>query len=267
MVSAVGRLVTSFTAKFGICSQEAAVRLATETGQKLIDKSANLGRNLTVSEISDVFASILPKKLRPQILESREEVVKQLTKRGMKNKDAEEFMANPEIFGIALTTGRKKAPMFADRMALENLLGKENLVTGNSLIAHELEHAIEFNNRIGKILNRKIFEPINLMFKKDKAAYLKQINNDSVNFQTNIQMQAQLPKEEQNAAIKSVIENLSEGSNKKQRMFKRILNLEIPAYTTGYNVEQYGARKFGSAMMFQGIVSSLYKNALNILKG
>ncbi len=266
MVTALGRLATSVAAKFGLCTRKAAIRLASETGCKLVDESARLGRNLNNQEIEAVFKQTLPKKLRPKILGSKEETVKQMAKRGLSDESAQEFMSHDEIFGVALTHGAKKAPLFVDMSNVEKIVGKNDFVFGNSSIAHELEHAIEYNNRLKKIVSRKIIGPIMMKFKKDPKAFLKQINNDNLKFQESIQRLIGQPDAERLTGIKSTVEQLSNGSKKKLKLFKTSLNLEIPAYTTGYNVELYGAKKLGSSRIFQGLILRQYKDTFKIVK-
>lgn len=67
MTLAFGIAVTNLTSRFGIVSRKAAMRIATETGYKLVDKSREVGRLLNKEEVEQVFKT-LPKRLRPKTL-------------------------------------------------------------------------------------------------------------------------------------------------------------------------------------------------------
>ena len=65
MASAFGLAITNLTSKFGVLSRKACIRLATETGEKVLAKKGELGRNLNKEELEQVFSEILPKACRP----------------------------------------------------------------------------------------------------------------------------------------------------------------------------------------------------------
>ena len=268
MVS-VGRLITAVVTKFGFCSQKAAVRIATETGMKMIDESRRLGRNLNTSEVESIFKANVPRGIRPKILTSQEETAKQMIERGMSEEKAREFIANENVLGCALTMGRKKAPIFVktDAPILEQIeqVGGDSAAFSVSTITHELEHALEYNGRLSKTLQRRFIYPIKLAFKKDKKAYIDGLNAENLKFQ--IAMQEHLPsvpEQEFEATARGMIENLSKGSRKLLKLYKNSLKLEIPAYTAGSNVEKYVGE--GSIPQFQGIVGGIYRKVAEILK-
>ena len=270
----IGKLVTSVATKFGLCTRKAAMRIATETGQKLVDESTRLGRNLNLQEIESVFKQCVPKKIRPKILVSQEEAAKDMLKRGASQETIDEFLGNPYLAGIAMTMGRKKASIFLNSdcniiKLLSETTGMNPSAFHNSMIAHELEHALEYNGRFRKILERKIIDPIKLALKKDKTAYIKQINKDNLEFQMTLQERGaesyfDNPKS-LGDTIKSLVQELSNGSKRKIRLYKRVLNLETPAYITGNNVEKYGI-KDPDLPLIQGITADVYKKAGEVLK-
>lgn len=267
MVTRIGKLTTAVISKFGFCSQKAAIRLASETGRQMVDKSIKLGRNLTTTEIKEVFNQKLPKKLRPEIITDKAVFAKELMKSGLPQEGANDLVNNPQVLGAALTMGKKKASIFFNPDNAKNVFEQTNLVNCNSLYAHELEHAIQRNNTLKGILKRYITEPTQKFFIKDLKSYLKKLNQDNINFQMNLQQIAALPTSEQTNAIKTLLANSANGSKKKLKNFKHILNLEIPAYTAGAKVEHYGVRKNQFGYEFQEIVRDIYSKALNILKG
>ena len=59
MASTIGLAITALTSKVGILSRKASIRLATETGEKVLARKGELGRNLNVEEIEQVFAEVL----------------------------------------------------------------------------------------------------------------------------------------------------------------------------------------------------------------
>ena len=83
MVKALGMALTKLTSRFGVLSKKACVRLATETGYKLVDTTKQIGRPLNIKEIESVFAETLPKKCRPQIITKTEDVADILKNRGI----------------------------------------------------------------------------------------------------------------------------------------------------------------------------------------
>lgn len=273
-MTAIGKLVTCVTTKFGLCSRKAAMRIATETGEKLVDESTRLGRSLNLQEIESVFNQCIPKKIRPKILTSKEEFAKEALKRGVLQETAEQIYNNPYMVGAATTIGRKKAAIFLNFD--NNIINQASEITGiaptvfqNSMIAHELEHALEYNGRFKKILERKILNPLKLALKKDKKAFMKQINEDNLKFQSTLQTRAgetyfNNPKSFGDT-IKSLVQELANGSKEKIRLYKRIIDVETPAYIAGNNVEKYALKEQNSPIL-QGIIADIYKKTGEILK-
>ena len=57
MSSMLGIAITNLTSKFGVLSRKVSVRLATETGEKALERSRQLGRKLNKEEVEQVFAN------------------------------------------------------------------------------------------------------------------------------------------------------------------------------------------------------------------
>ena len=257
-MSQLGLRIAKFAVnKSGICSKKASIKYATEAGRCLVDESVKLGRNLTTQEIEDVFVRTLPKKLRPKVLKTRESAVEALKQGGLKS--AEEFMANPEIMGVAITAGKKKASIFADLGAADNfaeITGFDSRIIANSTVAHELQHAIQRNNTIGGILKRRIFEPIGKKLIKNYDEINKKSNELSLNFQTGLQNLVILPRgKERNDAIRGVIDTFVDNSKQNKGLINAIFNLENPAYRTGALVEHHGMKKIYDGFSDQGLQS------------
>ena len=294
MVTAVGKLATSVAAKFGLCTRKAAIRLATETGYKLVDESTRLGRNLTASEIEDVFAATLPKKLRPKILGSRNEIEKMLKDIGYSPERAHATAHNPLMIGGCIPAGSGKQPIFVEMKKLDHL-------TNDSLLAHELEHALERNNRFKGIFARRIGYPLcsiktllnknyidNLVRLNGRVENLQeyglQIKNKTFLTETNKALSCNsttdgiielngLTKEQYFARLRSAIRNVANGetkgshNNKTFKLIKGTLDMEIPAYTVGGRVQEYAYKLTEGQIGAQTGTSIVYKDALKLVKG
>ena len=118
--------------------------MATETGEKLVDASAKLGRDLTAKEIQSVFETTLPKKLRPKLLGSRQEIEEMFKGIGYSSERAHATAYSPNMMGGCIPAGSGKNPIFIDK-------GVFDYLTNNANIAHELEHALERNNSFSGI--------------------------------------------------------------------------------------------------------------------
>ncbi len=225
-----GKLVTWGMTRFGFCSRKAAIRLASQTGKKLAEQSAKLGRDLTTDEVQVLFKQTLPKKLRPKIITSVDKATKDFTQR---TKMPEDFVynavANPAVKGMACMGGRTKTPIF---IKSDNSFAFGGGIDRSSVIAHELEHALEYNNRPVKIFERKILDPLRMLFIKDKGNYYKNLNELNFDFQVAIQANPV-------SNYSQIIKDLTQGSKTKTKMLKKIMDVEIPGYTTGANVEKY----------------------------
>ena len=137
-MSAIGFAITKLTSQFGLLSRKASIRLATETGKKLVDKTNQVGRALNKSEIEDVFVETLPKRCRPKILTEKAEVKEQFRKLGMSDEMAEIQMENAAAGAIPNGMGKRSIYLPLQEMEAEI----------PSLSAHELEHALESNNTL-----------------------------------------------------------------------------------------------------------------------
>ena len=160
MATPLGIAITNLTSKVGILSRRASIRLATETGKKLVDKSREVGRILQPEEIQEVFTQTLPKKCRPKII-STEEVQPYLERHGLDEKQKKELMESTKMMGAATVSNlTKKSVIWLPYEKLSALpIGIEPIV--NSAVAHELEHALEANHRFTRIIQRK-FKKIQL---------------------------------------------------------------------------------------------------------
>ena len=272
----LGKLVTNCFSKFGLCSRKAAIRLATETGQVLVDKSAKLGRDLTTSEVESIFKQTLPKRLRPKIITSAEQGAREWSNRTkMTIQESEGLIDNAA--GCVFMAGRKKSPMLINPKEIPFF--NPSTVDKCALYAHELEHALEYNCRPLWIIKRKFLEPLKLLT-KDKAKYHRDINNLGLNFQLS------LPQNNSNN-YEQIIKELTHGNKTKIKTLKQFMDIEIPAYTTGNNVEKYAnslglttegviidkaTRKTKMGLIplefeeKQGNAVTIYKNALDVLK-
>ena len=257
MVSAIGKLATSVATKFGLCTRKAAMRLASETGFKLVDESTRLGRNLTPQEIEGVFKQTLPKHLRPKVLFSPKEAAKCMAKNGVDARMAEQSILQGYDRGMlacCVPNGTLKQPILMRPEYQEY-----------SLYAHELEHALERNNRLKSIFARKIL-PLRLRFLKDKNKILE-IQKKTFDFQEQVQMayNPNLSLEKQQEVINDVVQKFIGGSRRTKKLCKGISNIEIPAYTTGGKVYAY-ENPNGILCNDQKVVADIYRQALNAVK-
>ena len=224
----IGKLVTKCISKFGLCSRKAAVRLATETGQALVDKSVKLGRDLTTKEVESVFKQTLPKKLRPKIITSAEEGTKEWANRSkMTLKESEELVSNAA--GCVFMAGSKKSPMLINSVDIP--LFNPSSIDKCALYAHELEHALEYNCRPIKILKRKILDPLKFLI-KDKGKYHRDINTLGMNFQLSLLSN-------KSKSCKQIVSEFTQKDKSKIKILKKFMDIEIPAHTTGNNIEKY----------------------------
>lgn len=153
MVTSFGIALTKLTSKAGILSRKAAVRLSTETGKRLVDKSREVGRLLNKEEVELIFEQMLPKKCRPQIITTKEEVANIFRQQGLPETKIQELINNPYVGAATVTNGKNKCPIWIPFENIENTPALQPYA--NPLIAHELEHALEKNNRMIDIIRRK----------------------------------------------------------------------------------------------------------------
>ena len=148
MATLLGLAITSLTSKAGILSRKASMRLAAETGKKMVDRTKELGRGLNKAEVEEVFAQTLPEKCRPQIITTKEEIYPFMRNMGVTDEQIAQQISNPAMGAACIPNGAKKQPIYVP-------LGKFPTDIENSLTAHELEHALERNNRVKNIFLRK----------------------------------------------------------------------------------------------------------------
>ena len=154
MVTQLGIAITNLTSKVGILSRKACKRLSIETGKKLVDRSREVGRLLNKEEVESVFTQTLPKKCRPKIITTKNEVADILRRQGLSEIQIFEQINIPGLGAATIMNERKKCPIW---IPFENIESSENIQPfANSLIAHELEHALEKNHRVFDIFRRKI---------------------------------------------------------------------------------------------------------------
>ena len=100
MATLLGLAITNLTSKVGILSRKASIRLATETGEKVLQRKGELGRNLNSEEIEQVFAEVLPKRCRPKIITTEEEVRECLKREGLNDKQINEQLQVSHFYYI-----------------------------------------------------------------------------------------------------------------------------------------------------------------------
>ena len=190
MLSSLGITITKLTSKFGILSRKACVRIATEAGTKAVDKSKELGRMLNKKEIEQIFVETVPKKCRPKLLTSNQEAIDVFRRTGHTEDEIKEFMSLP--FGAAvLENGKRKWPIWIPFEKFRTELPKQMEMLMSSTIGHELEHALEKNNRVIEILRRKttgIKETVCKFFDKNYKHRVCEREIEIHKFETEIQM-------------------------------------------------------------------------------
>ena len=143
-----GIAITELTSRMGVLSRKASMRLAEETGIKLVDKTREVGRALTKGEIEEVFAQNLPKRCRPTLVTTPEEAVPYVVKTGYTKEAALEQLTQPGIGAMNIPNGASRRPIFVPMDTYPSM-------TQAGAVSHELEHALETNCRPKFILQRK----------------------------------------------------------------------------------------------------------------
>ena len=288
-----GKAITALTSRFGVVSQKACVRLATETGKKMVDECNRLGRTLNKQELENVFAQTLPKKLRPKILDSREEIVLQLEKLGFPRAQAQQLANNPNMAGGCVNNGTNKTTIFVDPRV-------QKIDTFCSFNAHELEHALELNNRLSGITNRKLF-PFKMLtgkalFGKDVRDINYIVNKNKSNLEAAIQQQNGtfttltnkalncdatresvmafngLNETRYTVQLRSILRQFADGrrygsmNNTTLKFFNQTMKREIPAYTVGGEVQHYALQLGKGQIATQTGTAIVYKDAQKIIK-
>jgi len=196
MASTIGLAITALTSKVGILSRKASIRLATETGEKVLARKGELGRNLNVEEIEQVFAEVLPKKCRPKIITTEAEVRECLKRDGLN-----EEQINAQISGCIknhmaaamVFNGTRKCPIFIPREGeswLPDALKSYLETMAPATVAHETEHALEKNCRVFDVFKRKTSGIRRFFGKLFDKNYIENLSNREVavhNFEADIQ--------------------------------------------------------------------------------
>ena len=295
-MSSFGKFVTSVTSKFGIVSRKAAMRLATETGMAIVDEGARLGRKLTVDEMASVMRRTLPKRCCPKLLSSRQEVADQIVRAGLATpQQASQIANNPKMLGGCVNNGTKKTTIFV----VSN--PKIPAEFEYNFFSHELEHALEYNNRIKGIWNRKT-QPFKLFLKNifngsEKSKDMQYvIQTAGGNFQAEVQQALgtfltpknfvlscsptreglmELNGMSENRYLASIRRVLNKYVNAKSQgsmnntmlsCFKRVIDLEIPAYTVGGRVYEYAKGLAKGQHSVSTGTAVLYRDAQNVIK-
>ena len=135
-MSAIGFAITKLTSQFGLLSRKASIRLATQTGKKLVDKTNQVGRALNKTEIEEVFTGTLPRRCRPKLYTTADELFAESEKLSRNKEDIAECLISADALNIPSPMGRPKMFVPVDKLSKENICGD---------IAHELEHGLEYN--------------------------------------------------------------------------------------------------------------------------
>lgn len=196
MASPFGLAVTNLTSRFGFLSRKACIRLATETGEKVLARKAELGRNLNKQEIEQVFSEIIPKRCRPKVITEDHEVVECLKRLDFSEQQiAEQINScnNAAMVAAVICNGTKKMKLWIPFGRIEKFEGpiRDYIETTQpAFIAHEMEHALEKNCRIKDIVKRKIskiYLKVKKLFDKD---YIEKVNKRQIgvhNFEAKMQ--------------------------------------------------------------------------------
>ncbi|MBP3846200.1 hypothetical protein J6I39_00455 [bacterium] len=283
-MSVLGIGITKVTSKFGLISRKASVRLATETGKKLVDKTNQVGRALNKTEIEDVFVQTLPKRCRPKILTEKEQVKEYFRKLGMTDEMAEIQMEYAAAG--AVPNGMGKRSIYLPLQEMEGEIP--------SLSAHELEHALEFNNTLKGKFGRRVLGLLvlpRLLFDKNFAVKMTKLREIATELECKLQSAAfsdaeklleSAPTKENLAkilsadvkggpdkirqAIREIISPINSATSKSEyAVSKRVLDMEIPAYKVGGEVERYAKGMGKNETSPSEVISMVYEEARKIL--
>ena len=279
-MSAIGFAITKLTSRFGLISQKAAKRLATETGKKMVDRE-NALRGLKKDDIERVFAQTLPKKCRPKVEEDLQEIINIIANNmGEKRaiRAATELKSNSAAAYIHCIG--EKGPIW---LPLSRIAQTSNLCV-SSITAHELLHALEGNNTLKGIFERNILTLFRLL--KDVYRSVKQIKSnpvkeleESIRSTTNtIVLRELMP----TAFAKKILNGECEDSirkgiraiinpkssitkNSDYTHGKQKLKKEFNACSVGGATERYAQKTVPEEYTLQEALALLYKEAIRIL--
>ncbi len=280
-MSAFGIAITKITSRFGLLSRKASVRLAKETGIRLVDKANQVGRALQKSEIEEVFAEILPKRCRPKVCTDVNElpIMKILKDKRLKR------------FGVPESLADDIAGSTEGIASLGSLYIRPNICNEeiNSVIAHELQHVLDNKRPTEKL--KKLLLPVSLLealtnikkFKKlavlsfDMQYALKggivnceEVINACPN-KAGIAKYASTNLEGLREEIRQVIRGKIDPTSKLTTKASyntaiATLNKEIPAYSVGGEVEHYAKGLSPNQTTGQTSTSIIYEEASQILQ-
>lgn len=299
MASVIGLAITNLTSKVGILSRKACMRYAEETGIKLVDKSRQIGRSLNKEEVEQVFAEVLPKKCRPSIIDNIDEASDCLVHSGFSKEKAVEALSDDNLGAATIMDGLKKRPIYMPFEKWRDSVGNQ------SGIAHEVEHALEYNNRVKKIWERiknglkiKFFTKfdknypdkalekelpiaemqVKLQFQHNTLNFMQESSMTNVlNIPSNVEGLAKFNGYESEkrfmVKLREYIRNNFVSSKFYRsrslwnlKAFIKTVDTEIPAYTVQGNVERY-ALKLGENQTPKAIATTfLYDDARKIMR-
>lgn len=287
----------------GLASKKQCIKMATNTGKKLVDLMQTTGRNLTKSDIETVFSQTLPKGFAPKVLTERAEMIPYLIKQGMSKELATAYANHPNIGAATIMNGSNKSVLYLPLL-------KEGQIAQNReipLYAHELEHSLEINHRFGQILFRKLSAPILKIIKKFKPKAIDIFGNIGMkfhDFESKIQMAnntsmsyaprflncnaykediLRLNGMDENTYIrnfKEIIKQFADSSSncsqnrKIYKLYRKKLKLEVSAYKTEGEVQRYvsqlkedqTAAATGTSIIYEDTIRLLRKEKRNYLK-
>jgi len=288
-MSLFGIAVTNITSKFGLLSRKASMRLATETGKKLFDKSQQLGRTLNKSEIENTFNEVLPKKCRPKILTNKNDCVPYFKEIGFSEQQAK--LKLDKVGGVSVPNINGKRLVYVP-------IDKYDNVSIASITAHELEHTLEANHRPQNLIH-KIIDQIKMKrIKPEEQRKYIRIASCGETMQDTIKdkfgvigvpgktidygatasdiSKQQGYKSEQGlfSQIRKILRNRlnlnpkTKGYNTipKYNVIDYTLDMEKPAYTVQGKVEEYALNLTDKNKSEASVIVSLYDTAKKVVK-
>lgn len=279
----------------GLASKKQCIRMATNTGKELVNLMESTGRNLTKSDIDAVFKRTLPKGFAPKVITEREELIPYFIKTGHTQETAKAQAFHPCMGAGTIPNGNDKRVIFLP--LIEE--GKKPQGREVALYAHELEHALEMNHRLGNIFVRKIYAPLLRIIQafNPKATELMNAQGlKSIDFEVNLQYANETlmglepkilncgesideiiqfngkSKEDYIKTTKEIIKKYADKDAKGSRnrtifnLFKQKLNLEIPAYTVEGEIQKYALKLGEGETVAATGTAKIYEDTVKILK-
>jgi len=251
MATILGIAITNLTSKAGILSRKASIRLATEVGEKVLQRKGELGRNLNAEEIEQVFAEVLPKKCRPKIITTEAEVRECLKRDGLNEEQInaqisgckKNYMAAAIVFN-----GIRKYPIYMPTEGeawIPSALKPYLDAMAPATVAHETEHALEKNCRIFDIFKRQTSGIKKFFGKLFDKNYMENLSNREVaihNFEGEMQKKLQ-PIADVDAAKSGIVkmnceptvESISEQLGGEGKLVENLRQIMRENYASGLN--------------------------------